>query len=684
MAVVDRTLSLHRLVLRPLRYPGRVGETKAEGRDNHVYQHRDGSWKNPAVIRVSSDLSVPKLIFDRAERNPNQVIIERRVGGAWHEVRAAEFVNYIEDLSRGFYALGVRPGDRVAILAPTSYEWAALDIAVLSVGGVTVPIYETDSASQIGHILKDAGVSLVIAQSSLQAEMVQTVKTRRVREIIALDSGGELYITAAGREVPPATVDQLRDQLTLTDIATIIYTSGTTGMPKGVVLTQSNFVESVLQSYDILPDVIGDPRGRTLLFLPVAHVLARFVMYGILIGEGRLGFSPDIRNLVGDIKTFKPTMMLAVPRVLEKVYNTAAQKSGGGVKRKIFAWSAQKAREMSEATAFPRQSESSPAPTFPSSTEQESLPRTSDRPSARLRANHKVANVLVLRKVRAILGPNLRTIICGGAPLSVDLANFYRGLGIDLLQGYGLSETTGPITVQRPGDNPPDSVGYLWPGNSMKIAEDGELLLRGVSVSPGYHNLPGATAESFKDGWFHTGDLGSIDSDGRLSITGRKKELIVTAGGKNVSPEILQDSLSTHPLISQVVVVGDAEPYIAALVTLDPEMLPVWLRNKGLDVVSVQRAIEMPEVKHSIERAIRRANRAVSRAESIRRYVILPVEFKVENAYLTSSLKLKRQKVLHDFKDQIKELYNMNEQELSAVGGSINSDPGKGAPPAGG
>ncbi len=636
-----------------------------------MYQRSDGSWECPAVVRVTSDLNVAKLIFDRAERTPAQVVIERRMGSHWYEVRADEFANHIQDVARGFYGMGVRPGDRVAILAPTSYEWAVTDIAALSLGAITVPIYETDSASQIGHILKDAGVSVVVTQSALQAEMVKTVKTRKVREVIALDRSGEMRIIAAGKDVSPATVDKLRNQVTLEDTATLVYTSGTTGKPKGVVLTQSNFIKSVLQSYDILPDVIGDPKGRTLLFLPVAHVLARFVMYGILIGEGRLGFSPDIKNLVNDIETFSPTMMLAVPRVLEKVYNTAAQKTGGGVKRQLFAWSAKQAREMSQATAFPRRDTGKTAPTFPGSVEHGPTRKTSSGPSARLRVSHRVANSLVLRRVRGILGPNLRTIICGGAPLSTELADFYRGLGIDLLQGYGLTETTGPITVQRPGDNPPDSVGYLWPGNSMKIAEDGELLLSGISVSSGYHNLPGPTAEAFKDGWFHTGDLASIDEEGRLRITGRKKELIVTAGGKNVSPEVLQDSLSTHPLISQVVVVGDDMPYIGALVTLDPEMLPGWLRNKGLHGVGIQRAMEMPEVRDSIERAIKRANRNVSRAESIRRYMLLPVEFKVENGYLTSSLKLKRQKVLHDFKKEIKQLYELTDEELAAVGGSL-------------
>lgn len=638
-----------------------------------MHQRKDGAWENPAVIRVSPDLSIPGLIFDRAARDANQVVAERRVSGHWQKVRAEEFTAFIQDLARGLYGIGVRPGDRVAILAATSYEWAAFDVATLSLGAITVPIYESDSAKQIEHILADAGVSVIVTQTAQQADLVNSVKTKEVREILALDRGAERTLLNAGADVLSETVDELRNQVNLSDIATIIYTSGTTGNPKGVVLTHGNFVEAALQAYDILPGLINDRKSRTLLFLPVAHVLARFVMIAILIGEGRLGFCPDIKHLINDIETFQPTMMLAVPRVLEKVYNTASQQAGRGIKKSLFAWSAKKSREMSESRAYPRPGESAKAPIpNPGRPETDFSPKSSDGPTLTLRAQHRVADALVLHKIRKILGPNLHTIICGGAPLSVDLANFYRGMGIILLQGYGLSETTGPITVELPSDYPPDSVGYLWPGNSMKIAEDGELLLQGISVSAGYHNLAEETKKSFKDGWFHTGDLASIDDEGRLKITGRKKELIVTAGGKNVSPEILQDALSTHPLISQVVVVGDGRPYIGAIITLDAEMLPVWLRNKGLRLVPTNRAAELPQVRESLEKAIARANSQVSRAESIRRYRILNMDFTVENGYLTPSLKLKRHQVLADFADYIDELYDMSDEQLSLTGASIN------------
>lgn len=633
-------------------------------------QNPDGSWEISAIIDVDDLSNIPRIIFDRAADRPHQVVAERRSGiGDWQEITARDFCAHVKDLARGLYAMGVRKGDGVAILAATSYEWASLDVAVLSLGALTVPIYESDSAVQIAHILSDADIKMVITQTSQQSELVQSVRTENVADILSIDRAAIRTLTHAGRDVSPSVIDDSVANLTMDDYATIIYTSGTTGVPKGVQLTHGNFMRGAAQANEILPDLIKDPKSRTLLFLPVAHVLARFVMLAVMSGNGRLGFCPDTRNLLQDIETFAPTMMLAVPRVLEKVYNSAQAKTGKGVKGTLFAWSANQARKFSSATAFPApvDADATAEPDAPSS-----LAHTSEGPSLNLKLTHKVASALVLRKVKQVLGPNLNMIICGGAPLSPDLANFYRGLGIDLIQGYGLSETTGPITVQRPGDNPPDSVGYLWPGNSMKIAEDGELLLKGISVSPGYHNLPAETAASYSDGWFHTGDLASIDQDGRLKITGRKKELIVTAGGKNVSPEILEKHLGTHPLIGHVLVFGDGKPYIGAILTIDSEMLPGWLKNRNLPVVSTHDAASLPEVKAAIERAIEKANRRVSRAESIRRYRIVHTEFTVENDYLTPSLKLKRHKVLNDYSTEIEEVYTLTAEQLSESGGSLD------------
>ena len=646
-----------------------------------MYQLDDGTWTNPAVIPVSPDMSIPQLLFDREARGPHQVMVERLIRGEWYEVTAEEFMNHVLKLARGLYGLGARPGDRVAILAATSYEWAAFDMAILSLGAITIPIYESDSAAQISHILQDAGVSLVVTHSVQQAELVESVADEQVKEIFALERGDERKIVRAGQDVSEQTVRDIASALNLETVATIVYTSGTTGLPKGVVLTHGNFVRGLMQAYDILPDLISNPKNRTLLFLPVAHVLARFVMVAILVGEGRLGMSPDIRHLVHDIQTFKPTFLLAVPRVLEKVYGTASQTAGKGIKKTLFGWSAKQSRKMSQATAFPihktpkNRSKKDEGEAGLSQEVADAPTHYSEGPGIPLKMTHRVANALVLRKIRAILGPNLTTIICGGAPLSPELADFYRGLGITLLQGYGLTETTGPVTVQLPADFPPDSVGYLWPGNFLKIADDGELLLSGVSVTRGYHNLPEETAEAFTDGWFHSGDLGEVDENGRLRITGRKKELIVTAGGKNVSPDVLQQSLSTHPLISQCVIVGDGRPYIGAVLTLDTEMLPIWLRNKGLKVVQPAEAALLPEVRDSLERALRKANHGVSRAESIRRYRILDTEFSIENGYLTPSQKLKRTRVLRDYGEFISGIYDLSESELAPTGGSLNEKP---------
>ena len=646
-----------------------------------MHQLDDGTWTNPAVIPVSPDMSIPQLLFDREVRGPHQVMVERLIRGEWYEVTAEEFMNHVLKLARGLYGLGARPGDRVAILAATSYECAAFDMAILSLGAITIPIYESDSAAQISHILQDAGVSLVVTHSVQQAELVESVADEQVKEIFALERGDERKIVRAGQDVSEQTVRDIASALNLETVATIVYTSGTTGLPKGVVLTHGNFVRGLMQAYDILPDLISNPKNRTLLFLPVAHVLARFVMVAILVGEGRLGMSPDIRHLVHDIQTFKPTFLLAVPRVLEKVYGTASQTAGKGIKKTLFGWSAKQSRKMSQATAFPihktpkNRSKKDEGEAGLIQEVADAPTHYSEGPGIPLKMTHRVANALVLRKIRAILGPNLTTIICGGAPLSPELADFYRGLGITLLQGYGLTETTGPVTVQLPADFPPDSVGYLWPGNFLKIADDGELLLSGVSVTRGYHNLPEETAEAFTDGWFHSGDLGEVDENGRLRITGRKKELIVTAGGKNVSPDVLQQSLSTHPLISQCVIVGDGRPYIGAVLTLDTEMLPIWLRNKGLKVVQPAEAALLPEVRDSLERALRKANHGVSRAESIRRYRILDTEFSIENGYLTPSQKLKRTRVLRDYGEFISGIYDLSESELAPTGGSLNEKP---------
>lgn len=651
-------------------------------------QLEDGSWENSPAYQVEENLSLPKLFAQRAKRSPHAVVAEEKNQvGSWVATTVEQLNHQVEQIARGLYVNGLRPGDKFAILVPTSLAFLTFDLAAMTLGAVTVPIYESDSASQIKHILKDAGVKAAVTLSAQQADLLVSVKPRSLKHVYCLDRGAMSDLSRMANSIDLTTIRNLRDELELSDLATLVYTSGTTGTPKGVMLSHSNFVRSLTQGFAILPNLIGDPNSRTLLFLPVAHVLARFVMYAICCSEGRLGLCPNTNSLVQDIQSFEPTMMLVVPRVLEKVYNSASATAGGSVKGKIFSWAAKQARDFSEATAYPpEKSERSfpfirpekPAQKLGSRQGAYQLPEStvfSAGPSLGLRVSETAADLVVLRKIRKILGPNLQTVICGGAPLSVDLANFFRGLGITLLQGYGLTETTGPITVELPSDYPPNSVGYLWPGNSMKLAEDGELLLKGINVTSGYYNLPKETEKVFKDGWFYSGDLAEIDDDGRLRIVGRKKELIVTAGGKNVSPEILEKSLSSHPLIGQIIIVGDDRPFVGALITLDPEMLPNWLKNKELPPLSMSEAANLPEVHDSLLRAIRKTNEKVSRAESIRRYLLVDTEFTVENGYLTPSLKLKRGKVIADYSDFVDDLYKLSETELAPRGRSVTPSP---------
>lgn len=597
-------------------------------------KHRDGSISQKARFTLQADDTIPSMLRKRAERHPDAVVVEKTSAvGARQPVTAADLQRQVEDVARGLLGLGIQTGEKVAILSSTSYEWMLLDLAILTIGAVTVPIYESDSITQIRHILDDAHVVQVFTATAQQAELVESVEAPSVRSVDALDRGALRTILTAGRDVAPSALDERATHFTVDDMATIIYTSGTTGVPKGVVLTHRNFVGTAEAVRQALPDVIDAPSLRMLLFLPLAHVLARFVMHALLSARGVIAFSPDVKRLLTDIEAFQPTILLAVPRVLEKVYNAASAKAGSGLKRQIFGWSAKQSRHWSAA--------------------KEGL----FGPSPLLRARHSIADKLVLSKVRSVLGPNLEYIVCGGAPLSLELAHFFGGTGITVIQGYGLSETTGPIAAQLPGYSPMGTVGPILPGNAVKISDEGEILIKGVSVMQGYHDLPEETSQAIQDGWFHTGDLGSVDRKGNIRITGRKKEIIVTAGGKNVSPEILEDSLVTHPLIGHVVAVGEARPYIGALITLDPDMLPGWLSAHGLDVVDASTAADLPEVQESLRKAIMRANKKVSRAESIRRFRIVDTTFTVENGYLTPSLKLRRSAVVADFAHEVDAVY---------------------------
>jgi long-chain acyl-CoA synthetase len=591
----------------------------------------------PALREVPETTTISTLLVDRVARAADATIAERRdsPGGPWLPVTARQFEDDVLSVARGLVARGIRPGDRVAIMSRTRYEWTLLDYAVWAVGGVPVPVYETSSADQVHWILSDAGVRLAVVETEAHAATLDTIRDRlpELESVLVLDGGALGMLRVLGQDVRVEDVRVRRDAVRRDDLATIIYTSGSTGRPKGAELTHGNFAHLALNARLALPELLERDSARTLLFLPLAHVFARLIQVAVISSGSVLGHAPDVKNLVADLGSFRPTFLLAVPRVFEKVYNSAAQQAAASpVKRQVFAWAA------SVSEAFSRALDSG-------------------GPSPLLRARHAVADRLVLARLRAAMGGDVEYAVSGGAPLGERLSHFFRGVGVTVLEGYGLTETTAPTAVNLPASVAIGTVGPAFPGTSIRIADDGEILLAGPHLFRAYRNQPELTAEALVDGWFRTGDLGSLDEQGRLRITGRKKEIIVTAGGKNVAPAVLEDRLRGHPLVSQVVVVGDQRPFIAALVTLDPEMLPGWLATHGLPEMSVAEARENPTVLEHLERAVARANEAVSRAESIRKIHVLEDDFTEANGYLTPSLKVKRPLVLRDFADVIDAVY---------------------------
>ena len=540
-------------------------------------------------------------------------------------------------MAAGLIGMGLEAGTTVGIMAHTSYDWFLLDMAIARAGLISVPIYETSSAEQVEWIVTDADVRVIITESGTLAELVRgaVAGIEHTVRILALDADAITTIVQAGSGVSPSQVDQRSNALTVDDVYSIIYTSGTTGRPKGVELTHRNAVGIPYHGVRYLPGVLWGTNVRLLLFLPLAHVYARCLQLLSLAGEGVLGHTPDAKTLLPDLQSFAPSYILAVPRVLEKIYNAADAKAGSGAKLKLFRWAAKVAIAYSRALDTPQ------------------------GPSRSLRRAHAMADRLVFRKIRGLMGPNARFIISGGGPLGQRLGHFYRGLGLAILEGYGLTETIGPVSVNTDWLNKIGTVGPPVCGNEIRIGEDEEIQVRGIGVFSTYHNNPSATAEAFTaDGWFRTGDIGALDEDGYLRITGRKKELIVTAGGKNVAPTQLEDRLRGHPLISQVLVIGDGEPFISALITLDKEMLPQWLRNHGLAAMDVVEASSHPQVLAALDRAVARTNRAVSRAESIRTFRVLATDFTEANGLLTPSLKVKRGPVMEAHADVIADIYS--------------------------
>ncbi|MEO5875805.1 MAG: AMP-dependent synthetase/ligase [Streptosporangiaceae bacterium] len=583
----------------------------------------------PALVEVPAGAGVSDAVFDRAARNPGQIAFRRRKDDSWFPVTIGDFKNEVVRAAKGLIASGIEPGDRVAIISRTRYEWTVLDYAIWAAGAVTVPIYETSSVEQISWIIEDSGARAVFAETDALRTSVQQAGGT---QIWSLESGGMAELVETGEQLGDAKVQERRTSRTGADLATLIYTSGTTGRPKGCELTHANFTELARNvAAGPLTEVVVNG-SSTLLFLPLAHVFARAIQVVCLEAGVILGHSPNITDLLPDLASFQPDFLLAVPRVFEKVYNGAEQKAAAGGKTKIFHAAADVAIAYSRA-------------------------RQDGRPGIGLKAKHAVFDKLVYGKLREAVGGRVRYSVSGGAALGERLGHFFDGVGITILEGYGLTETTAPITVNSPSALRIGTVGRPVPGVSVRIADDGEILAQGINIFDGYWNNETATKESFEDGWFRTGDLGSLDDDGYLRITGRKKEILVTAGGKNVAPAPLEDLVRAHPLVSQCLVVGDGRPFIAALVTLDAEAIVAWQEANGLAGRSVAELAAEPLVIAEIDKAVAAANVSVSHAEQIKKVRILATDFTVENEYLTPSLKVKRNVVVRDFAADVDAIY---------------------------
>lgn len=594
-------------------------------------------WHGPVLERTEDYMTVPYCFRQRVRANPAAPVVARKVqmGSTWRQISGRDFLDEVYSLARGLIALGLNKGDAIAIMSHSRYEWTLLDLAGWSAGLVVVPIYETSSVEQISHILADADIRLVVTETMVMAQLVQAARDHidSTPRILSLDNSAIMRLVESGQEVSNEQVEERIDSGSLSDLASIIYTSGTTGTPKGVELTHGNFVILARNGHAWMPEIAAVASSRLLLFLPLAHVYARFLEVFQLLGKGVLAHTPDTKNLLSDLGTFRPTYLLAVPRVLEKIYNSADQSAGSGMALKTFRWAAKTAIAYSQALD------------------------TEEGPSGALKRQRQLADMLVFRRFRALLGGDCKYVISGGSPLGERLGHFFRGVGVTILEGYGLTETTAPLAFNTPQLSKIGTVGPPISTVGVRISESGEILVKGPSVFKRYHNRPADTDAAFIGEWFRTGDLGCLDRDGYLRITGREKEIIVTAGGKNVSPSTLEDRLRGHPLISQVVVVGDKRPFIAALITLDTEMLPGWLANHQLPAMGVAEAASHPQVRAALNRAVERANQAVSRAESIRKITVLNTDLTEANGMLTPSLKVKRPVVLKAFAKEIDEIY---------------------------
>ena len=594
-------------------------------------------YSSPLRIHSPENSNITDLLLRHANSAANPALFSvPAANGDWQDITASQFAADVSAIARGFIASGIEQGSRICLMARTRYEWTLVDFAIWYAGCITVPIYETSSPSQVAWIIADSGARAVVVESANHENVVRQAAHQEsldeLDEVWQFDAGLD-ELRELGKNVSDEQLEARRSAATLNDVATVIYTSGTTGRPKGCELTHGNFVELSDNAAAELPECVY-PGAATIMFLPLAHIFARYISILAVSVGCRVGHTPDVKNLLPDLQSFQPSFILAVPRVFEKVYNSAMLKAEDGGKGKIFH------AGVDVAVAYSRAMENGNIPLV-------------------LKAKHKLFDVLLYNKLRTAMGGKIRYAVSGGAPLGQRLGHFFNGIGVTILEGYGLTETTAPISVNTPGKIKIGTVGRPLPGNAVRIAEDGEILTKGICVMRGYHNRPDLEAETFTDGWFRTGDVGELDSDGFLKITGRKKEIIVTASGKNVIPALLEDQIRADALVSQCVVLGDGRPFISALVTLDSESLPGWLERNQLDKsLTIEQAGELDVVKAHIQSLVDKANKSVSHAEAIKAFRIVPTDFTETSGHLTPSMKIKRAVVFKDYEQVIDEIYS--------------------------
>ena len=594
------------------------------------------------LVHLPAESNITDILVGLHAKTPHHPLFSLKSNGGWKDVTANDFLASVSELAKGLIGLGVRPGDSVAVMSRTCYEWTLVDLAVWFAGAVTVPIYETSSPSQVEWILEDSGAAHVFVEDTRKAAVVSAAAAAGETDVhlwLMNTDGAEGNFTelaAAGSAVDDDRLEAARTTAGLESVASMVYTSGTTGRPKGCEITHGNFALFGVNIIEFLPEMLKEKDVSTLMFLPLAHVLARAVQVGCLAAGVRVGHSGSAADLMDDLKSFQPTFLLAVPRIFEKIYAGAQQSAEAAGKGKLFAAAAETAVAYSTAV--------------------DAASRGGRGPSVALKLRHKLFDKMLYPKVRNVFGGKLTYAISGASALSPQLSHFFRGAGVMVLEGYGLTETTAPATVNTVPLSRAGSVGLPLPGTTIRIADDGEVLIGGAGVFKGYHNNPAANAAAFSGTWFHSGDMGSLDDDGFLTITGRKKDILVTAGGKNVAPGPLEEKIREHRLVSQAIVVGEGRPFVSALLTLDEETLAAWARETG-SAVTPRTAADDPAVRASLQEAVDAANATVSQAEQIRKFTVLPQDFSLESGHLTATLKLRRNAVIADYSAEVEKLY---------------------------